>query len=104
MERVDVRGVQGTARLTHVLYRLGYTVMHTRGVERHHGTSRLRQQRKVRKTLAVAKALRSHRWRSGLAVGLDNVCRAHSSVKRKHEASVSHQSPAMAAKLADHIW
>jgi IS1 family transposase len=104
IERVDVRGVQGKARLQHVFYLLGDKVMNTSVGERHNGTSRLRHQRKVRKTLAFSKATRYHRWMSWLAVGLDNFWRAHSSLKRKYEASVSHQSPAMAAKLADHIW
>jgi len=61
IERVDVRVVHGKARLKHVLYLLGYKVINTSVVERHHGTSRLRNQRKVRKTLAFSKATRYHR-------------------------------------------
>ena len=34
---------------------LGYKVINTSAVERHNGTSRLRNQRKVRKTLAIPK-------------------------------------------------
>ena len=104
VERVEVRVVHGKARLQHVLYLLGYKIINTSVVERHNGTSRLRNQRKVRKTLAFSKATRYHRWMSWLAVGLYNFCRAHSSLKIKHEASVSHRSPAMAAKLTDHLW
>ena len=104
VERVEVRAVHGKARLKHVLYLLGYKVINTSVVERHNGTSRLRNQRKVRKTLAFSKARRYHRWMSWLAVGLYNFCHAHSSLKIKHEGEVSHRSPAMAAKLADHIW
>jgi len=104
VERVEVRGVHGKARLKHVLYLLGYQVINTSVVERHNGTSRLRNQRKARKTLAFSKATRYHRWMRWLAVGLYNFCRAHSSLKIRHEASVSHRSPAMAAKLAEHIW
>ena len=104
IERVDVRVVHGKARLKHVLYLLGYNVINTSAVERHNGTSRLRNPRKVRKTLAFSKATRSHRWMSWLAVGLYNFCHAHRSLKSQHEAQVSHRSPAMAAKLADHIW
>jgi len=101
---VDVRVVHGKARLQHVLYLLGDKVVKTSAVERHNGTSRLRTQRKVRKTLAFAKATRYHRWMRWLAVGLYNVCHAHRSLKIQHEAQVAHRSPAMAAKLADHIW
>jgi hypothetical protein len=104
LERVEVRVVHGKARLKQVLYLLGYKVMNTSVVERHNGTSRLRNQRKVRKTLAFSKAMRSHRWMSWLAVGLYNVCRAHSRVKIRDEGVVAHRRPAMAAKLTDHIW
>lgn len=104
VERVEVRVMHGKARLKHVLYLLGYSVINTSVVERHNGTSRLRNQRKVRKTLAFSKATRYHRWMSGLAVGLYNFCHAHSSLKIKHEGQVAHRSPAMAATLTDHIW
>jgi len=104
VERVEVRVVHGKARLKHVLYLPGYNVINTSVVERHHGTSRLRNQRKVRKTLAFSKATRYHRWMSWLAVGLYNFCHAHSSLQIKHEGQVAHRSPAMAAKLTDHIW
>jgi hypothetical protein len=101
---VDVRVVHGKARLKHVLYLLGYKVINTSAVERYNGTSRLRNQRKVRKTLAFFKATWYHRWMSWPAVGLYNFCHAHSSLKIQREAQVLHQSPAMAAKLTDHIW
>jgi IS1 family transposase len=104
VERVEVRVAHGKARLKYVLYLLGYKVINTRVVERHNGTSRWRNQRKVRKTLAFSKATRYHHWMSWLAAGLYNVCHAHRSLKIKHEGQVSHQSPAMAAKLTDHIW
>ena len=94
----------GTARLQHVLYRLGYQGINTSGVERQNGTSRLRNQGTVRKTRAFAKATRYHRWMRWLAVGLYNCCRAHRSLKSQDEARVVHRSPAMAAKLADHSW
>jgi IS1 family transposase len=104
IERVEVRVIHGKARLKHVLYLLGYNVINTSVVERHNGTSRLRNQRKVRKTLAFSKAARYHRWMSWVAVGLYNFCHAHSSLKIQDEAQVVHRSPAMAAKLTDHIW
>ena len=58
IERVAVRVIPGKARLNPVLSLLGDKVMTTSVVERHKGTSRLRKQRKVRKTLAFAKATR----------------------------------------------
>ena len=71
---------------------------------RHNGTSRLRNQRKVRKTWAFSKARRSHGWRSGLSVGLYNFCWPHSSLKSKQADQVTHRSPAMAAGVTDHLW
>ena len=59
---------------------------------------------KGRKTLAFSKATRYHRWMSWLAVGLYTFCHAQRSLQSKPEGQVAHRSPAMAAKLADHIW
>jgi hypothetical protein len=41
---------------------------------------------------------------SWLSVGLYNFCRGHSSLKSVQETPVQHRRPAMAARLADHIW
>ena len=104
VERLDVRVIRGKARLNHVLYLLGYQHINTSVVERHNGTSRLRNRRKVRKTLTFSKARRYHRWMSWLSVTLYNFCRAHGSLKVKQDTQVHHRSPAMAAGLANHIW
>jgi hypothetical protein len=104
VERIDVRVIRGKARLTHVLYLLGYKQINTSVVERHNGTSRLRNRRKGRQTLTFSKARRSHRWMRWLSVTLYNFCRAHGSLKGKQEEQVYHRSPAMVAKLADRIW
>ena len=98
VERVEVRALYGKARLQHVLSLLGYKQINTSVIERHNGTSRLRNQRKVRKTLAFSTVPRYHRWMRGLSVGLYNFCRSHSSLKSLQEAQVHHRSPAMAAK------
>jgi IS1 family transposase len=104
VDGVAVRAVHGITRLKHVLSLVGYTQLTTSGVERHQGTSRLRSQRKVRKTLACSKARRSHRWMSWLAVGLSNFCRPHSRVTSKQADQGTHRSPAMAAGVTDHLW
>jgi IS1 family transposase len=96
IERVEVRVLYGKARVQHVLALLGYKQINTSVVERHNGTSRLRNQRTVRKTLA--------RWMSWLSVGLYNFCRRHSSLTSIQDTRGQHRSPAMAARLADHIW
>ena len=104
VDRVEVRVVHGKARLEHALYLLGYTRINTSVVERYNGTSRLRNQRQVRKTLAFSKARRYHRWMSWLSVGLYNFCRPHSSLRMKESSRVIHRSPAVAAGITDHIW
>jgi hypothetical protein len=104
VERVEVRALHGKARLKHVVALLGYQHINTSAIERHNGTSRLRNQRKVRKTLAFSKVPRYHRWMSWLSVGLYNVCWEHGSLKGVQETQVQHRSPAMAARLTDHIW
>ena len=104
VEGVAVRALHGKARLEHVLSLLGYTQINTSVVERHNGTSRLRNQRKVRKTLAFSKAHRYHQWMSWLSVGLYNFCRPHSSLKIHQADQVTHRSPAMAAGVTDHLW
>ena len=113
-------GVRATARLVHVakdpvarwLRRAGRHAewFHDQRVRdvtpraaRHNGTSRLRNQRKVRKTLAFSKVPWYHRWMSWLSVGLDSFCRGHSRLKSTQGAHVQHRSPAMAAKFTDHI-
>src|SRR5262249_37325764 len=103
-ERIEVRALYGKARLEHVFYLLGYNVINKRVVERQDGDRCLRKTLKERKNRAFSKATRSHRWMSWLAVGLYNFCHAHSSLKIKHEGQLLHRSPAMAAKVADHIW
>jgi IS1 family transposase len=104
VERVDVRVIRGKARLQQVLYLLGDKQSNTSVVERHNGTSRLRNRRKVRQTLTFSKAQRYHRWMRWLSGGLDNFCRAHSSLQVKEDAQIHHRSPAMVARLTDHIW
>jgi len=70
VEGIAVRALYGKARLKHVLALLGYQQINTSVVERHNRTSRLRNQRKVRKTLAFSKARRYHRWMRWLSVTL----------------------------------
>ena len=104
VEGVAVRAVHGKARLEQVLYLLGDKQLNTSVGERHNGTSRLRNQRKVRKTLAFSKARRYHGWMSWVSVGLYNFCRPHSSLKIKQADQVTQRSPAMAGGVTDHLW
>jgi hypothetical protein len=78
MARVAGRILSGKARVKPGLAWRGSKQVNTRVVARHNGTSRLRHQRKVRKTLACSTVPRYHRGMRGLAVGLYNFCREHS--------------------------
>ncbi len=101
---IHLKVIRGKAHLQHVLSLLGYEKINTSVVERHNGTSRLHNQRKVRKTLAFSKSGRYHRWMRWLSVVQYNFCRAHSSLRLKDEGRVHHRTPAMAAGLTERIW
>jgi hypothetical protein len=96
--RIAGRAIYGKAQRQHVLSVRGYPHINTRVVERHNGTSRLRNQRQVRQTLAGSKAPRAHRWMRWLSVGLYNFCRGQSSGKSSQATPVQQRSPAMAAR------
>jgi hypothetical protein len=101
---VEGRAVQGTAPLAHGLYLWGDKQRPTRVGERHHGTSRLRTQRHVRKPWAFANARRYHGGMRWLAVGRSNFCWPHSRLHIKLAAQVTQRSPARAAGGADPQW
>ena len=94
---IHLKVVRGKAQLLHTLSLLGYEKINTSSVERHNGTSRLHNQRKVRKTLAFSKSHLYHGWMSWLSVVQYNFCRAHGSLRIKDENGVHHRTPAMAS-------
>ena len=101
---IKLNVIRGKARLEQTLALLGYHKINTSVVERHNATSRLRNQRKVRRTLAFSKATRYHEWMSWVSVVQYNVCRAHGNVRVKEESGIRQRPPAMASRLTDHIW
>ena len=101
---IHLKVIRGKVQLLHTLSLLGYEKINTSSVERHNGTSRLHNQRKVRKTLAFSKSHLYHSWMSWLSVVQYNFCRVHGSLRIKDETSVHHRTPAMASGLADRIW
>jgi hypothetical protein len=101
---IAVRALSGKARLKHGLAFLGSRHLNTSVVERHNGTSRLRQPRKVRKPLAVSQAPRYPRWMRWRSVGLYTFCRPPSSLQSMQDTQVQHRSPALAARLTEHMW
>ena len=101
---IHLRVIRGKAQLLHTLSLLGYEKINTSSVERQNGTSRLHNQRNVRKTLAFSKSHLYHGWMSGLSVVQYNFCRAHGSLRIKDERGFHHRTPAMASGLTGRIW
>jgi IS1 family transposase len=104
VEWVEIRPIFGKGKLAARLAQLGYSKVNTSAIERHNNTSRQRDRRKVRKTLAFSKESRYHRWMGWLFTTLHNFCRSHGGLKQREEGKVHHRSPAMAAGLTNHIW
>ncbi len=101
---IHLKVIRGKAKVLHTLSLLGYNKINTSSIERHNGTSRLHNQRKVRKTRAFSKSHLDHGWMSWLSVVQYNFCRAHGSLRVKDDSGVHHRSPAMALGLTDRIW
>ena len=101
---IHLKVIRGKAKVLHTLSLLGYNKINTSSIERHNGTSRLHNQRKVRKTLAFSKSHLYHGWMSWLSVVQYNFCRAHGSLRFKDENGFHHRTPAMASGLTERIW
>ena len=101
---IHLRVIRGKAQLLRTLSLLGDEKINTSSVERQNGTSRLHNQRKVRKTLAFSKSHWYHGWMSWLSVVQYNFCRAHGSLRIKDERGFHHRTPAIASGLTDRIW
>ena len=101
---IHLRVIRGKAQLLRTLSLLGYDKINTSSVERQNGTSRLHNQRKVRRTLAFSKSHLYHGWMSWLSVVQYNFCRAHGSLRIKDERGFHHRTPAMASGLTQRIW
>jgi hypothetical protein len=77
-------------------------------IERSHLTSRLFNGRQVRKTLAFSKDIQAYRAAAIWEDCYYNLIRPHKSLRQSVQDSLpqkwSPRTPAMAAKLTDHIW
>jgi hypothetical protein len=75
--------------------------VNTAFVERHNGTDRNRNARKVRKTYGFSKDWWIHRAATFFSKYTYNFCWPVRTLKAKGGEA---QTPAMMAKLADHVW
>jgi IS1 family transposase len=79
--------------------------INTAFVERYNGTARHFNARKGRKTYSFSERLGEHQAMSWQMVTHYNFCWAHSSLRRKRgDGTYRKRSPAMAARLTDHVW
>jgi IS1 family transposase len=104
VERVEIRPIFGKGKLADTLGQLGFNQVNTSAVERLNNTSRQRDRRQTRKSLAFSKESRYHCWMRWLATTLYNFCWDHRSLRLREGDKVCHRSPAMAAGLTDRIW
>jgi len=81
------------------------TTMNTAFVERHHGTDRNRNGRKIRKTLGFSKDWQLHNAVTYFTMYSYNFCWPVRTLRiRGAEGQWEQRTPAMAAGLADHVW
>lgn len=81
------------------------TIINTAFVERHHGTDRNRNGRKIRKTLGVSKDWQLHNAVTYFTMYSYNFCWPVRTLRiRGAEGQWEQRTPAMAAGLADHGW
>jgi IS1 family transposase len=81
------------------------TMINTAFVERHHGTDRNRNGRKIRKTLGCSKDWKLHNAVTYFTMYSYNFCWPVRTLRiRGAEGQWEQRTPAMAAGLADHVW
>jgi hypothetical protein len=81
------------------------TMIHTAFVERHHGTDRNRNGRKIRKSLGFSQDWKVHNAVTYFTMYSYNFCWSVRTRRiRGAEGAWAQRTPAMAAGLADHIW
>jgi IS1 family transposase len=105
--KVTTRVVFGTLRavLAALALSLVSTVVNTAFVERHHGSDRNRNRRKVRKTCCFSKDWEVHDAMTYFTMYSYNFCWPVRTLRvRVGEKEDEQRTPAMAAGLADHVW
>jgi IS1 family transposase len=106
--RVEWRVVFGTvlAVLAAVAVSLVSKVVNTAFLERHHGSDRHRNGRKVRKTYRFSKDWEVHQAVTWFTLFSANFCWPVRTLRERADESGGwcQRTPAMAAGLADHVW
>jgi hypothetical protein len=105
--RVSTRIVFGTVAALTLALALSMVsrVVNTFFVERHNGTDRNRNRRKVRKTYGFSKDWAVHQAMSYFTMYSYNFCWPVRTLRvQVREGEYERRTPAMAAGLADHVW
>jgi hypothetical protein len=105
--KVTTRVVFGTlaAVLAALALALVSTVVNTVFIERHNGSDRNRNRRRVRKTGCLSTAWLVHEARTYFTMSRYNFCWPVRTLRiRVGEQQYQQRTPAMAAGLTDHIW
>ena len=105
--KVTTRAVFGTmaAVMTALAVSLVSTVVNTAFVERHNGTDRNRNRRKVRKTYCFSKDWQVHEAMTYFTMYRYNFCWPVRTLRKEGEGGhYEPQTPAMAAGLTEHVW
>ena len=101
---VEIRPIFGKGKLAAVVAALGWQQANTSAIERFNLTDRQRNKRKARKTLSFSRRASFHDWMSWITALRYNFHHAHRSLRQRQEDGQWWQrTPAMAAKLIDHI-
>ena len=107
VKKVTTRIVFGTKRavLAALALSLVSAVVNTVFVERHHGSDRNRNRRKVRKTCCFSKDWDVHEAMTYFTMYSYNFCWPVRTLREKDEQGKwQKRTPAMAAGLTDHVW
>ena len=105
--KVTTRTVFGTmaAVMTALAVSLVSTVVNTAFVERHNGSDRNRNRRKVRKTYCFSKDWQVHEAMTYFTMYSYNFCWPVRTLRKKGEGGYYEpQTPGMVAGLTDHVW
>lgn len=80
--------------------------VNTAFIERYNGTDRHFNARKARETYEFSKDNGAHVDQSWLSISYYNFCWDHKSLRIRNDSDglYQHRSPAMAARITDHIW
>lgn len=82
------------------------TVINTALIERHNGSERHRNSRKTRRSYRFSKDWEVHQAMSAFSQYAHNFCWSVRTLRGRRRADGTHppRTPAMAAKLTDHVW